>query len=68
MKNKGSDTARIIFDEYKKIRNIVTKLKRDSKLEYYHKFFEENKKKSSAIWKGIRSKVNINNTLRKDIN
>ena len=68
MKNKDSDTASIIFDEYKKIRNIVTKLKRDSKLEYYHKFFEENKKKSSAIWKGIRSIVNINNTLRKDIN
>ena len=68
MKNKDSDTVSIIFVEYKKIRNIVTKLKRDSKLEYYHKFFEENKKKSSAIWKGIRSIVNINNTLRKDIN
>ena len=41
MKNKDSYTASIIFDEYKKIRNIVTKLKRDSKLEYYHKFFED---------------------------
>ena len=43
-------------------------MKRDSKLEYYRKFFEENKKKSSPIWKGIRSIVNINNTSRKDIN
>ena len=30
-------------------------------------FFDENKKKSSAIWKGIRSIGNINSTSRKDI-
>ena len=30
-------------------------------------FFDENKKKSSAIWKGIRSIVNINSTSRKHI-
>ena len=38
-------------------------MKRDSKVE----FFDENKKKSSAIWKGIRTIVNLNNTSRKDI-
>ena len=59
--------AIIIYDDYKKIRNKITKLKRDSKVDYYHRFFEENKKKSSAIWTSIRSIVNLKNTLRKDI-
>ena len=51
MKNKDSDTASIIFDEYKKIRNIVTKLKRDSKLEYYHKFLMRIKRKAQPSGK-----------------
>ena len=67
LKNKVNENARFIYDDYKKIRNKVTKMKRDSKVEYYRRFFEENQKKSSAIWKGIRSIVNINNTSRKDI-
>ena len=51
MKNKDSDTASIIFDKYKKIRNIVTKLKRDSKLEYYHKFLKRIKRKAQRSGK-----------------
>ena len=58
---------KVIYDEYKIIRNKVTKLKRDIRVEYYHRFFDENKRKSSAIWKGIRSIVNVNSTTRKDI-
>ena len=42
-------------------------MKRDGRVEYYHRFFDENKRKSSVIWKGIRSIVNINSTSRKDI-
>ena len=42
-------------------------MKRDSNVEYYLRFFDDNIKKSSAIWQGIRSIVNINNTSRKDI-
>ena len=44
---------------YKKLRNEITKDKRDSKKSYYSSYFEENKQKSSEIWKGIRSLVNI---------
>ena len=66
MRSKDNVTANIIYEDYKKIRNKVTKLKRDSEVDYYHRFFDENKKKSSAIWKGIRSIVNLKNTLRKD--
>ena len=67
MKHRDNETARIIYDEYKIIRNKITKLKRDGRVEYYHRFFDENKRKSSVIWKGIRSIVNINSTSRKDI-
>ena len=42
-------------------------MKTDNRVEYYHRFFDENKKKISAIWEGIRSIVNINTTSRKDI-
>ena len=44
---------------FKLIRNRMTKLKRESKITYYNNFFEINKNKSSIIWKGIRSLVNI---------
>ena len=40
----------------------MTKDKRDSKKAYYTSYFENNKYKSSEIWKGIRSLVNINST------
>ena len=51
-----------LFNKYKLIRNEVTKLKRESKTEYYKKYFEENRNKSSMVWKGIRSLVNLKNS------
>ena len=41
------------------LRNKITQEKRDSKKSHYASYFEKNKKKSSDIWKGIRSLVNI---------
>ena len=38
-KLKNSQLAITIYNEYKLIRNQVTKLKRDNKLDYYKKFF-----------------------------
>ena len=67
MKYRDNETAKSIYDEYKIIRNKVTKLNRDGRVEYYHRFFDENKRKSLSIWKGIRSIVNVNSTTRKDI-
>ena len=51
-----------LFTEYKIIRNEVTKLKRDSKTDYYKKYFEQNRNKSSMVWKGIRSLVKLKNS------
>ena len=67
LKNKNSESARTIYNQYKIIRNKITKAKRESKVNYYKDFFDSNKQKSSLIWKGIRSLVNINNSSKKDI-
>ena len=47
--------------------NELAKMERDTKVDYYQKYFAANKNKASAIWKGIWSIVNLNNTTRKDI-
>ena len=49
------------------VRNELTKMKRDNKIDYYHNYFETNKNNASSIWKGIRSIVNFSKSSRKDI-
>ena len=36
-------------------------MKRESKIDYYNKYFKVNKNKAFSTWKGIRSNVNIQN-------
>ena len=61
-KEKDSTKIKNLRNEYKKLRNEITKDKRDSKKSYYLSYFEKNKQKSSDIWKGIRSIVNVKST------
>ena len=42
--------------------------RRDSKALYFSQFFEKNRAKSSEIWKGIRSLVNIKPSRNININ
>ena len=49
------------------MRNEITKDKRDSKKSYYASYFEKNRNKSSEIWKGIRSLVNISSLKSSNI-
>ena len=42
-------------------------MKRDSKIDYYRKYFEANINNISSIWKGIMSIVNIQNSSKKYI-
>ena len=49
-------------NEYKTIRNEITHDKRSSKKAHFTAYFDRNKNKSSDIWKGIRSIVNIKPT------
>ena len=62
--SKENDPAQItsLRIDYKKLWNEITKEKRDNKKEYYAKYFENNKRKSSETWKGIRALVNIKST------
>ena len=58
--NENDPTEKTILrDAFKKLRNEITKDKRDSKKSYFHSYFEKNKLKSAEDWKGIRSLVNI---------
>ena len=52
----------ILHNAYKKLRNEITKDKRESKKVYFTVYFERNKNKSAAVWKGIKSLVNIKST------
>ena len=49
----------LLRNDYKKNRNEITKNKHDSKMAYYTSYFEKNEHKSSDIWKGIKSLVNL---------
>ena len=66
-KDKDSFYTQTIYEDFKSIRNSLTKMKRDSKIDYYRKYFEANKNKASSTWKGIKSIVNIQNSSKKDI-
>ena len=59
--SKEKDPTRItaLRNDYKMLRNEITLDKRVGKKAYYTSYFERNKQKSSDIWKGISSLVNI---------
>ena len=61
------DAKTKLYNDYKKIRNELTSLKRNNKQDYYKNYFEKNKKKTAALWKGIRSLVTIKSTNKTDI-
>ena len=46
-------------NRYKQLRNKITDMKRTSKTKYFKDYFEKNRKKTTEIWKGIKSLVNI---------
>ena len=64
---KKTQNVQAIYDEYKVTRNSITKMKRESKIDDYREYFEANRNKTSSIWKGIRSIVNIQYSSKKDI-
>ena len=55
------------YNHYKLLRNQLTSKKRESKIQYYKSYFEKNQQKSAALWKGIRSLVNIKPTNKSDV-
>ena len=59
--SRENDPVKIrnLRNDYKKLRNEITKDKRNSKKAYFTSYFEKNKHRSSEIWKGIRALVNL---------
>ena len=56
-----------LFKDYKMLRNIITRMKRDAKSKYYKEYFEMHKDKAASIWKGIRSLVKLKSSSKKDV-
>ena len=57
----------IILNDFKVLRNEVTKLKRKSKESYYKHFFEKHKTNTATIWKGINSIVKLKSSSIKNL-
>ena len=66
-KEKDELKRQLIYNKFKIMRNNLTTVKRNSKIEHYKNYFALNSKKSAAIWKGIRSLVKIKQTSQRDI-
>ncbi len=52
--------------KYKDLRNKIVSLCRQSKTSHFQKFFTENALNAKNTWKGIKSIININSTLKND--
>ena len=59
LKEKDPILKEIFHNEYKERRNYVVNLSRQSKTNYFKRYFEDNLKNSKKIWKGISEIVNM---------
>ena len=61
---KAKDQARKqrVHEKFKIYRNSLACLTRQSKQNYYKKYFEENKSNLIKVWKGIKKAMLINRT------
>lgn len=55
------------FETYKLKRNLLITLTRQSKKDYYSKFFLENQSNLKKTWEGIRKLININKKINVSI-
>ena len=53
IKAKNNQQKLVKHESYKKYRNKIIELIRQSKQTYYQRYFEQNKKDSKTIWQGI---------------
>ena len=60
-KTTNPKSRKQLHESIKNYRNLTITLTRISKKKYYKSFFEDNKKHSKKLWKGIRSIINVKN-------
>ena len=53
IKAKNKQQKLIKYESYKKYMNKTIELTRQSKQTYYQRYFEQNRKDSKTIWRGI---------------
>ena len=58
LKEKNPILKNDFFYRYKKYRNLLVKVIRDSKTQHYNKFFNENLQNSKKIWEGVNELTN----------
>ena len=59
MSCKSEFSKSVHYEAFKKLKNEITGLIRNSKKEYYQNYFNKNKKNMKKVWKGIKSIINI---------
>ena len=64
IKGKNEITKEDHHKKYKELRNQIVTLCRQSKKMHCHKFFSENANNAKNTWKGIKSIINVNSTMR----
>ena len=64
LKNKNTELS---FGQYKDYNDLLNKLKRKSKRNFYHKYFTDNSSNSKNMWKGINQLLNRKKSKQKDI-
>ena len=61
-KEKDPNIHTRLRNEFKTLRNEITSDKRRDKKLHYQAFFENNKRKTSKLWEGVRELVNISSS------
>ena len=58
-KEKRPNKKGELYNDYKTLRNRIVSQIRQSKLDHYRKFFNDNMKNSKQIWNGIREIISL---------
>ena len=59
IRSKEATSKQAFLQEFKHYKNIINKLTRINKRNFYKSFFEEHKNDSKRTWNGIRSIINV---------
>ena len=62
MKEKDPFFKSLFYDSFKKYRNKIVTLCRQSKSNYFSKYFRENIKNTCKVWEGVRSLITLRNS------
>ena len=66
IKSKNQKSKDEIHHNYKELRNQIVTIIRESKKLHFKKYFTKNINNIQNTWKGIKSVININNSLRNE--